>query len=50
MVVCAEQLAAIAKYLKEDDWKKVVVAYEPVWAIGNPTLPKPNPYLTLTIS
>ena len=37
MVVCAEQLTAIAKYLKEADWAKVVVAYEPVWAIGNLT-------------
>lgn len=34
MVVCAEQLEAIKKALKEEDWKKVVIAYEPVWAIG----------------
>lgn len=34
MTVCAAQLAAIAAALKEDDWKHVVVAYEPVWAIG----------------
>ena len=27
MVVCAAQLAAIAACLKEEDWKKVVVAY-----------------------
>jgi triosephosphate isomerase (TIM) len=27
MVVCAEQLNAIALCLKEDDWKKIVIAY-----------------------
>lgn len=27
MVVCSEQLAAITKCLKEEDWKKVVIAY-----------------------
>ena len=27
MIVCAEQLAAIASCLKEEDWKKVVIAY-----------------------
>lgn len=34
MTVCAEQLAAIASHIAEKDWEKVVVAYEPVWAIG----------------
>jgi len=34
MIVCAEQLDAIRAALKESDWKKVVIAYEPVWAIG----------------
>lgn len=34
MVVCAEQLEAVKAALKESDWKKVVIAYEPVWAIG----------------
>jgi triosephosphate isomerase len=34
MTVCAEQLSAIKDALKEADWKKVVIAYEPVWAIG----------------
>lgn len=34
MKVCAEQLEAIKKALKTEDWKKVVIAYEPVWAIG----------------
>lgn len=34
MAVCAEQLDAIKAALTEADWKKVVIAYEPVWAIG----------------
>ncbi|RYG64883.1 triose-phosphate isomerase [archaeon] len=34
MKVCAEQLEALKAALKEADWKKVVIAYEPVWAIG----------------
>jgi len=34
MTVCAEQLSAIAAALAPEDWKKVVIAYEPVWAIG----------------
>jgi len=34
MDVCSEQLAAIKLALAEADWKKVVIAYEPVWAIG----------------
>ena len=34
MAVCAEQLEAIKAALEMGDWKKVVIAYEPVWAIG----------------
>jgi hypothetical protein len=34
MTVCAEQLNGIKAALAEGDWKKVVLAYEPVWAIG----------------
>ena len=34
MKVCAEQLEALKKHLTIADWKKVVIAYEPVWAIG----------------
>jgi triosephosphate isomerase len=34
MTICAEQLDAVKKMLKETDWKRIVVAYEPVWAIG----------------
>jgi triosephosphate isomerase len=34
MRVCAAQLAPLAQALKEEEWKRVVIAYEPVWAIG----------------
>jgi triosephosphate isomerase (TIM) len=34
MNVCAEQLTPIVAALTEADWKNVVIAYEPVWAIG----------------
>jgi triosephosphate isomerase len=33
--VCAEQMAAVfALGLKEEQWDGIVIAYEPVWAIG----------------
>jgi triosephosphate isomerase len=32
--VTQKQLGAIAKVLDEKDWANIVVAYEPVWAIG----------------
>eukprot|EP00762_Andalucia_godoyi_P000774 ANDGO_03784.mRNA.1 Triosephosphate isomerase len=32
--VCEEQMKEIAKNVKSEDWEKVVLAYEPVWAIG----------------
>lgn len=34
MKVCSEQLDAVRSCLTEADWKKIVIAYEPVWAIG----------------
>ena len=34
MNVCSAQLAAVAAALTPADWQKVVIAYEPVWAIG----------------
>lgn len=34
MTVCSGQLSAIKAELSESDWKNVVIAYEPVWAIG----------------
>ncbi|KAF9044248.1 triose phosphate isomerase [Panaeolus papilionaceus] len=32
--VCQAQLKAVVDLLKEEDWSNVVIAYEPVWAIG----------------
>ncbi|BEI86033.1 hypothetical protein CcaverHIS002_0603200 [Cutaneotrichosporon cavernicola] len=32
--VVQKQLGAIAKVINESDWNNIVVAYEPVWAIG----------------
>ena len=34
LAVCFRQLAAAAAALAAADWERVVVAYEPVWAIG----------------
>lgn len=34
MKVCAEQLEPLAKALAAEDWDKIAIAYEPVWAIG----------------
>jgi len=34
LAVCQAQLEAVRRVLNEEDWANVVVAYEPVWAIG----------------
>lgn len=33
-MVLEDHMAALVKVLEEADWSKVVIAYEPVWAIG----------------
>jgi triosephosphate isomerase len=42
MTVCSAQLAAIAQSLKEKDWERVAIAYEPVWAIGTGKVATPE--------
>lgn len=34
IAVIERQLAALAGKVSGDDWKKIVIAYEPIWAIG----------------
>lgn len=34
MDVCKAQLKAVVDLLEEKDWENIVIAYEPVWAIG----------------
>jgi triosephosphate isomerase (TIM) len=40
--VVISQLAAIAKTIRVSDWDQVVVAYEPVWAIGTGKVATPE--------
>lgn len=42
MAICSEQLAAIAAVLHEEDWQRIVIAYEPVWAIGTGKVATPE--------
>ena len=34
MEVCKAQLQAVVDAVEEKDWENIVIAYEPVWAIG----------------
>ncbi|KAF9067925.1 Triosephosphate isomerase [Rhodocollybia butyracea] len=40
--VCQAQLKAAVDVLKEGDWSKIVIAYEPVWAIGTGKVATPQ--------
>ncbi|KAK4047191.1 triosephosphate isomerase [Microbotryomycetes sp. JL221] len=40
--VVTRQLKAVAKVIKEDEWSNIVIAYEPVWAIGTGKVATPQ--------
>ncbi|KAF9269803.1 Triosephosphate isomerase [Marasmius fiardii PR-910] len=40
--VCEAQLKPVVDALKQSDWSKIVIAYEPVWAIGTGKVATPQ--------
>ena len=42
MDVCKAQLQAVINVLEEKDWANIVIAYEPVWAIGTGKVATPD--------
>eukprot|EP00238_Polyblepharides_amylifera_P006336 CAMPEP_0196582480 /NCGR_PEP_ID=MMETSP1081-20130531/39043_1 /TAXON_ID=36882 /ORGANISM="Pyramimonas amylifera, Strain CCMP720" /LENGTH=295 /DNA_ID=CAMNT_0041903043 /DNA_START=135 /DNA_END=1022 /DNA_ORIENTATION=- len=40
--VCTTELQAIKDNLSEEDWSKIVIAYEPIWAIGTGKVATPE--------
>ena len=42
MDVCKAQLKAVVDLLEEKDWDNIVIAYEPVWAIGTGKVATPD--------
>ena len=42
LAVCMRQLNAIKQHVPAGEWSKIVIAYEPVWAIGTGKVATPE--------